>query len=312
MTFDEAHDRGPDDDAAALRRALARAISAAWRGSAFFGRDRADPETVRLATERARRLLILAGRGRRVAEAEGDEELLHATGATRNFANAYIVMTTPTTWNGRPAPVPSGTVIGNQLRALGMDGFCATEGYELDLAGVPVLPGFDDEDDDGDEPGTSELLAMLTTGRLGAYRVAAQPADAVVEAQLRKFLPYLASCLGSYRRWAGFFADPDGFDEGFDRARLQEQAGHLVVYTQQRALALLGIGAPVEALLATVVLGLTAESLFLASTAADGDELRRLPLLTETELDFQLAASGVGAWLGEQAELLGEAEPGAA
>jgi hypothetical protein len=312
MTFDDAHDREPDDHAAALRRALARAISAAWRGSAFFGRDRADPETVRLATERARRLLILAGHGRRVAEAEDDEELLHATGVIRNFANAYIVMTTSTTWNGRPAPVPSSTVIGNQLRALGMDRFCAAEGYELDLAGVPVFPGFDDADEVGAEPGTSELLALLTTGRLGAYRVAAQPADAVVEAQLRKFLPYLASCLGSYRRWAAFFAEPDGFDEGFDRARLREQAGHLVVYTQQRALALLAIGAPVEAMLATILLGLTAESLFLATTAADGDELRRLPLLTAAELDFQLEASGVGMWLGEQAHLFGEAEPGAA
>jgi len=312
MTFDDAHDREPDDDAAALRRALARAISAAWRGSAFFERDRADPETTRLATERARRLLTLAGRGRRVAEADDDEELLHATGATRNLANAYIVMTTPTTWNGRPAPTPSSVVIGNQLRVLGIERFCTAEGYELDLAGVPLLPGFDDEPEDADEPGASELLAMLTTGRLGAYRVAAQPADAVVTAQLRKFLPYLASSLGSYRQWARFFARPDGFDEGFDRGRLRAQASHLVVYAQQRALALLGIGSPVEAILATVVLGLTAESLFLATTAADADELRALPLLTEAELDFQLEASGVGAWLGEQAEFLSEPEPGAA
>jgi hypothetical protein len=312
MTSDAPHDPPADDDAAELRRALARAISAAWRGSAFFERDRADPETVRLATERARRLLILAGRGRRVGERDDDEGLLHATGATRNLANAFIVMATPTTWNGRPAPVPSGIVIGNQLRVLGIDEFCAAEGYELDLAGVPPLPGFGDDGEDPDEPGMSELLAMLTTGRLGAYRVAAQPVDAAVEAQLRRFLPYLASSLASYRHWAAFFAEPDGFGEEFDRARLREQASHLVVYVQQRALALLGIGAPVEAVLSTVVLGLTAESLFLATTAADADELRTLPLLTDAELDFQLEASGVGAWLGEQAELLGKPEPGAA
>jgi hypothetical protein len=298
------HQEPADDE---LTRALARAISASWKGAwEFFARDASDAETRRLALLRARRLLILFGRVMyAVDEADGDDEEEAATEmvpgsiVARGFADYYIIMAGAC---DERSPWPNWAhrdIMGNAIRAHRADTWCERQGYELDLSDVPDLAGFGG-DDVSDTPSPAELSGLFTSGNLGAYRVTEDHESARLDAAVAKFVAHFRDEIALHGKWMQYLTEADAYAE-IDRRR-----GELRAYWT-RSLIDAGLWqrwltanrGPTEAALAAGLVNVAAETMVLMTTATGPDDLMTLPLITSRLLDDFVDGFGVRHWLDE-------------